>query len=126
MAVPSPDERREFPRFAPDPLVPVLFADAHSEEMTAGLIHDVSLGGVRIVAPPTAKAHLHWAAPLLIQVSYSESTRAAQIEGLRLRAWVVRLVIDSGGFALQARFGMDGHDGHWRAFHRWVGTLGGR
>jgi hypothetical protein len=120
----TPDERREFPRFTPDPLVPVLFGNPTTEIPTAGLVHDVSLCGVRIVAPPTARPYLHWADPLIIQVSYSESTRSGGIEGLKLRAYVVRLVVDASGFALQSRFDLGGADGQWEEFRRWVATLG--
>jgi hypothetical protein len=121
----TPDERREFPRFTHDPLVPVLFGNPSMEIPTAGLVHDVSVGGVRIVAPPTARPYLHWADPILVQVSYSESTRSAGIEGLKLRAYVVRLVVDASGFSLQARFDVGGHDGQWAEFCKWVATLNG-
>src|SRR4249920_3762463 len=69
----GPDERRAAPRYSPDPLVPVLFAHPLAETPTAGLLADVSQGGVRVVAPPTAQPFLHWGDPLRILVSYSES-----------------------------------------------------
>ncbi|MEZ4239984.1 MAG: PilZ domain-containing protein [Myxococcota bacterium] len=62
--LPDGDERRAAPRYRPDPLVAVLFAHPDADTPTAGLIADVSNGGVRIVAPPTARPHLHWGDPL--------------------------------------------------------------
>jgi hypothetical protein len=121
----APDERRAFPRYSPDPLVPVLFGHPATETPTAGLIQDVSLSGVRLVAPPTARPHLHWADPILVEISYSESTRSAGIEGSRLRAYVVRLVVDAGGLQLQARFDPSGLDGKWEEFRQWMASLSG-
>jgi hypothetical protein len=119
-----PDDRRQFPRYSPDPLVPVLFGHPSTEIPTAGLISDVSLGGVRIVAPPTARPYLHWSDPLLLSVSYSESTRAAGLEHLKLRAYVVRLVVDASGLSLQCRFDAGGLDGKWAELRTWIETLG--
>lgn len=119
----SPDERRGYPRYSPDPMVPVLFGHPSSEMPTAGLIQDVSLSGVRIVAPPTARPYLHWADPLLVEISYSESTRAGGIEGTKLRAYVVRLVVDASGLTIQARFDPTGLDGKWEEFRVWMATL---
>ncbi|MCA9489788.1 MAG: PilZ domain-containing protein [Myxococcales bacterium] len=119
----TPDERRAYPRFIPDPAVPVLFAHPHVETPTAGLIQDVSEGGVRIVAPPTARPGLHWADPLRIEISYSESTRAGQVEGTVLRAYVVRLVVDASQLVIQARFDRQGADGAWEAFAQWLASL---
>lgn len=119
----TPAERRAFPRFTPDPAVPVLFGHPHLETPTAGLLLDVSEGGARLVAPPTARPGLHWADPLHIQISYSESTRAAGVEGTLLRAYVVRLVVDASQFVLQTRFDTRGADGNWEAFRTWIATL---
>jgi hypothetical protein len=77
------------------------------------------------VAPPTARPHLHWADPILVEISYSESTRSAGIEGSRLRAYVVRLVVDAGGLQLQARFDPSGLDGKWEEFRQWMASLSG-
>jgi hypothetical protein len=117
-------ERRAAVRYSPDPLVPVLFAHRDAETPTAGLIADVSVGGCRIIAPPTARPMLHWGDPFRIVVSYSESARSAGVEGLRLAAHVVRLVADSRGFVVHCQFSMDGYDGDWQRLFDWVQRLG--
>lgn len=117
-------ERRSSVRYSPDPLVPVLFAHRDAENPTAGLIADVSLGGCRILAPPTARPMLHWGDPFRVVVSYSESARAAGVEGMRLAAHVVRLVADSRGLVVHCQFSVDGHDGDWRRLFEWVQRLG--
>ena len=119
------EERREFPRYSPDPLVPVLFAHPTAETPTAGLIADVSAGGVRIVAPPTARPFLHWADTLRIDVSYSDSAREAGIEGMSLRAHVVRIRMDGKAYLVQAAFVRTGEDGDWNKLTAWIRLLEG-
>lgn len=114
-------ERRAAPRYHPDPLVPVFFAHPDAETPTAGLIVDVSNGGARIVAAPTARPMLHWSDPLAIVISYSDSARASGIEGLRLDGHVVRLAVDATGYTLQVRF--DKANGDWSNLERWVDEL---
>lgn len=118
---PAPSERRGHPRYNPDPLVPVFFAHPEAETPTAGLIADVSNGGARIVAPPTARPMLHWADPLAIVVSYSDSARSTGIEGLRLDGHVVRLAVDATGYVVQVRF--DRANGDWTRLERWIEQL---
>ncbi|MEQ1500818.1 MAG: PilZ domain-containing protein [Myxococcota bacterium] len=120
-SAPDLSERRTAPRYSPDPLVPVLFAHPEAETPTAGLIADVSNGGARIVAPPTARPHLHWGDPLTIMISYSDSAREAGIEGMTLNATVVRLAVDASGFVLQARF--DRTNGDWTSLEGWIRQL---
>lgn len=115
-------ERRTAPRYCPDPLVAVLFAHPQAETPTAGLVADISNGGARIVAPPTARPHLHWSDPLTILVSYSDSAREAGIEGLQLTATVVRIAVDSAGYTLQVRF--DRTNGDWSTLETWIHALG--
>ena len=88
----EPQDRRQDVRYSPDPLVPVFFAHPLANVPTAGLITDISRGGCRIMAPPTARPMLHWGDTVQIIVSYSESARAARsIEGhASLWAHVVR------------------------------------
>ncbi|MEN0064153.1 MAG: PilZ domain-containing protein [Myxococcota bacterium] len=117
------DERRTAVRFSPDPLVPVLFAHPLANVPTAGLLVNVSEGGCRIMAPPTARPKLHWGDPLQIIVSYSESTRDEGIEGLRLWAHVVRLVVDSREYGLSAAFSRAGSDGNWARLVDWIRKL---
>lgn len=118
------DERRAAPRYSPDPLIPVLFAHPDASTPTAGLIADVSNGGVRIVAPPTARPHIHWGDPLTILVSYSDSSREAGIEGLTLGASVVRIFVDASGYTLGARF--DRANGDWTVLANWIQQLARR
>jgi hypothetical protein len=99
----------------------VLFAHPTAETPTAGLIVDVSNGGARIVAPPTARPMLHWADPLTIIVSYSDTVREAGIEGMRLAGHVIRLNVDSGGYVLHVRF--DRANGDWTALELWINQL---
>ena len=122
-AATEPDERRAAPRYSPDPLVPVLFAHPLAETPTAGLLADVSKGGVRVVAPPTAQPFLHWGDPLRILVSYSESTREEGIEGMRLWAHVVRIAIDHESYRLHAAFTRGGTDGDWDKLSEWIDRL---
>lgn len=117
------DDRRDFPRYSPDPLVPVLFAHPDAETPTAGHIADVSRGGVRIVAPPMARPFLHWPDPLTIEVAYSDSTRSAGIEGLKLRAHVVRISVDSSAYIVHAVFDRSGPDGDWDSLTGWLSKL---
>jgi len=117
-------ERRATVRYSPDPLVPVLFAHRDAATPTAGLLADVSLGGCRIVAPPTARPELHWGDPFRIVVSYSESSRAAGVEGLRLAAHVVRLVADANSLVVHCQFSIDGHDGDWSRLVGWIARMG--
>jgi hypothetical protein len=119
-----PPNRRTAPRYSPDPLVPVLFAHPDAETPTAGLIADVSNGGVRIVAPPTARPHLHWADPLTLLLSYSDSSREGGVEGLTLRASVVRIFVDASGYTLGARF--DRANGDWTLLEAWIHQLARR
>lgn len=119
----NPDERRATPRYEPAPNVPVLFGHRDAENPSAGLIADISLGGCKIIAPPNARPQLHWGDPFRIVVSYSEGSRAAGVEGMRLAAHVVRLVADARGFVIQCQFTVDGADGEWRRLVEWVETL---
>ena len=114
-------ERRASVRFSPDPFVPVLFAHPDAQTPTAGLVADISDGGARIVAPPTARPHLHWGDPLTLLVSYSESTRSAGIEGLTLRASVVRIAVDAAEYVIAVRF--DRANGDWSALVAWLDRL---
>lgn len=116
-------DRRGHPRYNPDPLVPVFFAHPEAETPTAGLIADVSNGGARIVAPPTARPMLHWSDPLAIVVSYSDSARATGIEGLRLDGHVVRIAVDATGYTLHVRF--DRTNGDWTTLENWIEQLAG-
>lgn len=117
-----PPERRANPRYSPDPLVPVFFAHPEADTPTAGLIVDVSSGGARIMAPPTARPMLHWSDPLAIVISYSDSSRLAGIEGLRLDGHVVRIAVDATGYVVHVRF--DRANGDWTKLERWVDHLG--
>jgi hypothetical protein len=117
----SGPDRRSATRYNPDPYVPVLFAHPSAETPTAGLVVDVSNGGARIVAPPTARPMLHWADPLTMIVSYSDSVREAGIEGLRLQGHVVRLSVDSASYLVQVRF--DRANGDWTALEGWIHRL---
>jgi len=117
-------ERRATVRYSPDPLVPVLFAHREAQNPTAGLLTDVSLGGCRIVAPPTARPELHWGDPFRIVVSYSESSRHAGVEGLRLAAHVVRLVADAHSLVVHCQFSIDGYDGDWSRLVEWIRRMG--
>jgi hypothetical protein len=119
----SRDERRIHPRYAPDEPVPVLFGHPNQETPSAGHIVDVSHGGVRIVAPPTAQPHLHWSDRFWLQISWSEDARATGAEGTLLRARVVRLNSDAGAYVLQAEFDRSGSDGDWDALARWTVAL---
>lgn len=114
-------DRRGAPRYNPDPYVPVLFAHPTAETPTAGLIVDLSNGGARVIAPPTARPMLHWADPLALVISYSDSVRETGIEGMRLNAHVVRLAVDSAGYVLQVRF--DRANGDWTALELWINQL---
>lgn len=114
-------DRRGAPRYNPDPYVPVLFAHPTAETPTAGLIVDVSNGGARIVAPPTARPMLHWADPLTIIVSYSDTVRESGIEGMRLNGHVIRLAVDSAAYMLHVRF--DRTNGDWTALELWINQL---
>jgi hypothetical protein len=117
------DERRAEARYAPDPLVPVLFGHPGVEVPSAGHIVDISEGGVRIVAPPMARPGLHWGDPLRIIVSYSASSRDSHVEGLMLRAHVVRVVADQRAYTLQAQFDKAGSDGDWERLSNWIRGL---
>ena len=119
------EERRATVRYSPDPLVPVFFAHPLANVPTAGLIVDVSEGGCRIMAPPTARPLLHWGDPLQIIISYSESTRESGIEGMRLWAHVVRLVADSRELSLNVAFSRNGADGDWARLEEWISALHG-
>ena len=116
-------ERRTNVRYNPDPLVPVLFAHPTAANPTAGLIADISEGGVRIIAPPTARPMLHWGDPLGIAVSYSESTREAGVEGLRLWAHTVRIAVDREQYTLQAAFTSNGSQGDWDRLTQWIQSM---
>lgn len=118
---PSGPDRRGAVRYNPDPYVPVLFAHPTAETPTAGLIVDVSNGGARIVAPPTARPMLHWADPLTIVVSYSDTVRESGIEGMRLNGHVIRLAVDSAAYTLHVRF--DRANGDWTALELWINKL---
>ena len=122
---PPPDQdRRGFPRYFPRALVPLLFAHRDAETPTAGHIGDVSRSGVRIVAPPMARPFLHWPDALSIDLMYSEEARAAGIEGLKLRAHVVRIQVDARAYVLHAEFDAAGADGDWDALMAWISSLG--
>ncbi len=123
---PEQPERRQAVRYSPDPLVPVLFAHPLANVPTAGLIVDVSHGGCRIMAPPTARPMLHWGDPMQIIISYSESSRNAKLEGLRLWAHVVRLTVDSRELSVSAAFSRSGSDGDWTRLAEWIDALDGR
>lgn len=118
-------ERRADVRFTPRPPVAVLFGHAAIEVPTAGLITDVSLGGCRIMAPPTARPHLHWGDPFRLQVAWSDAARDAGVEGLRLGAHVVRLVADAHALVVHCQFSIDGSDGDWERFVAWIARLEG-
>jgi hypothetical protein len=120
---PMAEERRVFPRYSPDPLVPVLFAHPDAAIPSAGLISDVSRGGVRIIGPPMARPFLHWSDPLRIEISYSDSAREAGIEGLRLRAHVVKVRMDARAYLVHAAFTRDGADGDWDRLTAWIARL---
>ena len=120
---PIPVERRADVRYSPDPLVPVFFAHPTASVPTAGLIADISGSGVRIVAPPTARPALHWGDVFRVIVSYSESSREAGIEGMRLWAHVVRLEVDSREFRIHAAFSRGGSDGDWARLSGWIAEL---
>ena len=117
------EERRSAVRYSPDPLVPVFFAHPFANVPTAGLIMDISHGGCRIMAPPTARPLLHWGDPMQIIVSYSESARSEGIEGMRLWAHVVRLVADSRELSVNAAFSRTGCDGDWNRLEAWIAAL---
>lgn len=117
----SGPERRGATRYNPDPYVPVLFAHPTAETPTAGLIVDVSNGGARIIAPPTARPMLHWADPITIVLSYSAAVRESGIEGLRLNGHVVRLAVDASGYVMQVRF--DRANGDWTSLELWINSL---
>jgi hypothetical protein len=119
----APDERRAAPRYEPEPLVPVLFGHRDADTPAAGLIADVSLGGCRLIAAPNARPMLHWGDPFRLVVSYSEASREAGIEGLRLAAHVVRIVADARGLVVHCQFTVDGPDGEWRRLVEWVQGL---
>lgn len=116
-----PPDRRADPRYSPDPMVPVLFAHPAADMPTAGLVIDISEGGARIVAPPTARPHLHWGDPLTLLVSYSDSAREAGIEGLTLGGTVVRIGVDASGYTLAVRFDRSNVD--WSVLEHWIRRL---
>ena len=120
---PPVKERREHDRVIPETLIPILFSHASAKNPTAGFIQDIGEGGAKIVAPPTARPMLHWGDPFRLTVSYSESTRAAAIEGLQLSAYVVRIVADREQFALNAAFSTENTDTNWTRLHHWLVTL---
>lgn len=115
-------ERRASQRFVMQPLIPVFFAHTDADTPTAGLVADVSDGGLRIVAPPTAKPSLHWSDPFTIVISYSDQARAAGIEGLTLTAHVVRIAVDANGYQLHARFDRRSSDA-WDRLQCWLASL---
>lgn len=120
---PELQERRQSVRYSPDPLVPVFFAHPLANVPTAGLIVDISRGGCRIMAPPTARPMLHWGDTVQIIVSYSESSRNEKIEGLRLWAHVVRMVADSRELSVSVAFSRNGADGEWERLAEWIDAL---
>ena len=117
------EERRQAVRYSPDPLVPVFFAHPLATVPTAGLIVDISANGCRVMAPPTARPMLQWGESVQIIVSYSESAREAGIEGLKLWAHVVRLVVDSRELSVSAVFSRSGSDGEWDRLEKWIRAL---
>ncbi len=117
------DERRAQVRYVPDPWVPVLFAHPSVQTPSAGHIVDVSAGGARIVAPPMARPGLHWSDSLRLIVSWSASARDAEVEGLMLRARVVRIVADQRAYILQVQFDRAGSDGDWDRLTDWIASL---
>jgi hypothetical protein len=119
----TPADRRAHARYAPKEVVQVLFGHADAELPTYGHIADVSPGGVRIVAPPMARPFLHWPDVFSLQISFSESVRAAGVEGTVLRARVVRIQVDARAYLLQAEFDRTGADGDWDALARWTASL---
>jgi hypothetical protein len=96
-------ERRAHARYSPDPLIPVFFCHREAATPCCGHIMDLSMDGLRIVAPPTVRPLLHWEETVWIQLTYSESNRTEGIEGLTLKAQVVRAVSDRTSYVLQAR-----------------------
>ena len=98
------DERRAVPRYACEPWVPVLFTNDNRVDITAAHIIDVSAGGARVIAPPTALTRMRWGDRLRLLVTYSEATRRARVEGLVLRADVVGIRWDATGLTLHLRF----------------------
>ena len=98
------DERRQWPRYRPSRMIPVLFRNARLPGIGAGHIVDVSMGGVRIHAPPTVTTPLRWGEPLAIMLSYSEGTREAQVEGMELSAVVVEVRSTAEQYIVRARF----------------------
>ena len=97
-------ERRQWPRYRPESMIPVLFRHPRQSGIGAGHIIDIGEGGVRIHAPPTVTTPLHWGEPVAIMLSYSETTRSAQIEGMELSAVVVEVRSTAEAYELRVRF----------------------
>ncbi len=117
-------DRRGYPRYFPAEMVQVLFAHRDAEVPTAGHIGDVSRSGVRIVAPPMARPFLHWPDACEIHVLWSDSARTSGMEGMKLRAHVVRIQVDAHAYVLHAAFDGTGRDGDWDALMAWISQLG--
>lgn len=116
-------ERRQATRRIPCARIPVLFAHASAKNPTAGLIEDISATGVRIVAAPTARPMLHWGDSFRLQVDHSQATREAGIEGLELRAHVVRIATDRQGFVLHAELTQDNTTANWARLRQWLASM---
>lgn len=97
-------ERRAWPRYRPARAIPVTFNHPRLPGLGAGDIVDLSAGGVRIVAPATVTTPLRWGEPVTITLAYSESTRAAGLEGMVLESMVVEVRSNREAFVLRARF----------------------
>ena len=106
-------ERRQWPRYRPEHMIPVLFRHPRQNGLGAGHIVDISEGGLRIQAPPTVTTPLRWGEPVAIMLSYSESTRAAQVEGMELTAVAVEVRSTSNAYELRVRF-LEPLAAHWR------------
>lgn len=98
------DNRREWPRYKADRVIPVMFQNPRHPGIGAGLISDLSSGGLRIVAPPTVITQLRWGEVVSVTLSYSEGTREARVEGLELSAVVVEIISNASAFTLRCRF----------------------
>ncbi len=104
-AQPTPPgiERRVAPRFEPDPWIPVFFRAPNDPTPWVGYVADVSASGLRLIAPPTTRAGLHWGDAVTVEVCPCAGTRARGISGLVLRAEVARVVSDINGLTLGIR-----------------------
>jgi len=99
----EPEERRTATRYRPTEDIPVLFSADNAEIPCAGRIVNLSEGGLRIIAPPTTRAHLYWSDPVAIQASYSKENRRDGLEGMSFRGFVVKQVSNATEYTLHVR-----------------------